>query len=154
MDGLMRQKLKLTLGITLLAFGIGALVTGFETGCRSHHEVTFHQPHTAAHTITLSSTTLTYALKGPPTWPSTVFLGSLAGITPPGDPTSTSGIGTPGGAPSFTLLMIDQEVMQVFSLNASSKSVLVNRGYLGTAAAAHNAGAIVYFGPPEYFSWN
>jgi len=107
---------------------------------------------------TLSSTTLAQAVTGrgvgstgAAQYPQTIFLGSVTGITLPGQPTSTSEIGTPTGA-SFTLLYVDKEQMQVIGVNTTLNTVLVNRGYNGTAATAHISGATVYFGPPEYFS--
>ena len=110
---------------------------------------------------TLSSTTLNGAIGGPSTgatgaarYPQTIPLTAVTNITAPGQPTSTSEIGTPGGNPSFTILCVDKECMQVLSVNTTAKTVFVNRGYLGTGATAHIDGATVWFGPPEYFGNN
>src|SRR5581483_1110028 len=112
----------------------------------------------------LPSTTLAAAIGGPSTgatgaarFPQYIQLASVTGITAPGQPTSTSEIGTPTGS-SFTILYVDREAMQVLSVNSTTNVVFVNRGFLGTTANAHLNGATVYYGPPNYFSnsgyWN
>ena len=113
---------------------------------------------------TLSQTTLAAAVSGPYTgatgaarFPQTIYLTSVSGIVAPANPTSTTEIGTPSGS-SFTILYVQDpgstkgEAMQVFSINTTLNTVVVNRGYLGTMATAHGTGATVWFGPPEYFA--
>lgn len=113
---------------------------------------------------TLSTTTLSSAVTGVSVgstgaarYPTTIYLTSVTGITAPGQPTSTSEIGTPTGS-SFTIIYVDKEAMQVLAVNTTLNTVSVNRGYLGTATSAHISGAAVSFGPPEYFGdygfWN
>jgi hypothetical protein len=129
-------------GVVALALMAGAWLHGYHS----------HQPATKAgafksHTepTYAGQTTLSYATR----YQGVIYLASLNGITPPGNPINDNGIGDPNDTPSFTFLQVDTEVMQVLQLNAPSKSVLVNRGYLATAALPHNAGAVVYYGPPQ-----
>ena len=50
-----------------------------------------------------------------------------------------------GGIAAGAVLSIDQELMYVWSV--SSPNVTVQRGYLGSTAAAHTAGAFIYVNP-------
>lgn len=75
---------------------------------------------------------------------------SATGINAPGNQTSVSAIGSPSGNPAFTLLYVDKELLRVTSVNGTV--IGVSRGWQGTAVAAHNSGATVNVGPPEYFS--
>jgi hypothetical protein len=104
---------------------------------------------------TLSSTTTSAAVNACTlgqinTCQHTISLTSVSGILGPGQPTSTSEIGTPTGS-SFYILMVDKEAMQVLSVNSAASTVTVARGYQGTVATAHVSGAKVWYGVPEYF---
>lgn len=46
-----------------------------------------------------------------------------------------------------TFLVVDDEILYVWSVNSSSMTVVVERGAEGTTAAAHDAGATVYVNP-------
>lgn len=71
-----------------------------------------------------------------------ITLGSVTGVAAPSNPVSTSSIGTPSGT-SFTILYVDGEAMGVFTVNTTTKQVLVSRGWQSTTATAHVAGAKV-----------
>jgi hypothetical protein len=51
------------------------------------------------------------------------------------------------GAVRGSYISIEDEIMYVFSATSASKQLVVARGYLGTAAAAHTAAAIVEVNP-------
>jgi hypothetical protein len=52
-----------------------------------------------------------------------------------------------GGLRAGTVFEIDSELVYVWEATSGSKSVTVERGYMGTTAAAHTAGAIVTLNP-------
>jgi len=52
-----------------------------------------------------------------------------------------------GGLRAGTVFEIDSELVYVWEASSGSKSVTVDRGYMGTTAAAHTAGAIVTLNP-------
>ena len=112
-------------------------------------------PQPAAAQAAMTSTTTTQAVNGCTlgqlnSCQKTFTLTSTTGLVLPGQPTSTSEIGTPTGA-SFIILVIDKEAMQVLNFNSTALTVTVARGYQGTVATAHVSGAKVWIGPPEYF---
>jgi hypothetical protein len=91
----------------------------------------------------LTQTTLASAVSGPslysgtsPTISGTVTLASCTGLAAPILP----------GTPS-SIIYVGREAMGVFSINTTSCSAVVNRGYLGTQAAPHPSGDMVLYGP-------
>lgn len=91
----------------------------------------------------LTQTTLAAAVSGPalysgtsPTISGTVTLASCTGLAGPILP----------GTPS-SIIYVGREAMGVFSLNSTSCTAVVNRGYLGTQAAPHPSGDMVLYGP-------
>jgi hypothetical protein len=91
----------------------------------------------------LTQTTLASAVSGPslysgtsPTISGTVTLAACTGLAAPILP----------GTPS-SILYVGREAMGVFSLNLTSCTAVVNRGYLGTQAAPHPSGDMVLYGP-------
>jgi hypothetical protein len=91
----------------------------------------------------LTQTTLAAAVSGPslysgtsPTISQTVTLASCTGLAAPILP----------GTPS-SIIYIDHEALGVFSINSTSCTAVVNRGYLSTQAAPHQSGAMVLYGP-------
>jgi hypothetical protein len=66
-----------------------------------------------------------------------------------------AGINSPTGGTvangNLTDLYIDRELMQVVSVNTTSKTVVVIRGQGGSQASAHKSGAIVIIGVPSAF---
>lgn len=78
-------------------------------------------------------------------------LGSVSGITAFSNAgAANGGIGSPSSYAS-SYLMVDKEVMLVVSVNSTAVSVTVNRGFMGTATAAHNSSAVVTLGPSVAF---
>jgi len=91
----------------------------------------------------LTQTTLTSAVSGPslysgtsPTISGTITLTACTGLAAPILP----------GTPS-SIIYVGREAMGVFSLNTTSCTAVVNRGYLGTQAAPHPLGDMVLYGP-------
>lgn len=91
----------------------------------------------------LTQTTLSSAVTGPafysggsPTIQTYVCLASVTGISAPLLP------GTP-----VSVIYIDREAMGVFTVNASTGCLTVNRGYLGTQASPHISGDMVLVAP-------
>jgi len=91
----------------------------------------------------LTQTTLASAVSGPsgysgtsPTISQSVTLASCTGIAAPILP----------GTPS-SIIYVGREAMGVFTVNTSSCTLTVNRGYLGTQAAPHPSGDMVLYGP-------
>lgn len=90
----------------------------------------------------LTQTTLASAVSGPslysgtsPTISQTITLAACTGLAAPILP----------GTPS-SIIYVGREAMGVFSINTSSCSAVVNRGYLGTQAAPHPSGDMVLYG--------
>lgn len=54
---------------------------------------------------------------------------------------------SPGGLRTGALLAIDDELVYVWSYNAATSTATVERGYAGSTAAAHTAGALVEVEP-------
>jgi hypothetical protein len=91
----------------------------------------------------LTQTTLASAVSGPalysgtsPTISSTITLTSCTGLAGPLLP----------GTPS-SIIYVGREAMGIWSLNTTSCTAVVNRGYLGTQAAPHPSGDMVLYGP-------
>jgi hypothetical protein len=91
----------------------------------------------------LTQTTLASAVFGPAgysgtssTISGTVTLASCTGIAAPILP----------GTPS-SIIYVGREAMGVFTVNTTSCTLTVNRGYLGTQAAPHPSGDMVLYGP-------
>lgn len=91
----------------------------------------------------LTQTTLTTAVSGPalysgtsPTISGTVTLASCTGLAGPILP----------GTPS-SIIYVGREAMGIFSINTTSCTAVVNRGYLGTQASPHPSGDMVLYGP-------
>ncbi len=51
------------------------------------------------------------------------------------------------GLRAGTVFEIDSELIYIWTSTASNKTLAVERGYLGSVAATHNAGAIIYVNP-------
>src|SRR6267378_3572974 len=91
----------------------------------------------------LTQTTLSGSVSGPalysgssPTISGSLTLASCTGIAAPVLP----------GTPS-SILYVGREAMGVFSINTTSCTATVFRGYLGTQAAPHPSGDMVLYGP-------
>ena len=52
-----------------------------------------------------------------------------------------------GGLRTGTVLEIDSELMYIWEVSSGTKTLTVERGYMGTTAAAHTSGAIVTLNP-------
>jgi hypothetical protein len=92
---------------------------------------------------TMVQTTTAAAITGP-----SFYSGTSPTIQTTIQLTATTGIQAPvlPGTPS-TVVYIDREAMGVFQVNSTTGFAVVNRGYLGTQAAPHLAGAMVLIAP-------
>lgn len=88
-----------------------------------------------------------------PTCQLNIPLTSYTGVNAPSQPIATSDIGAPSGN-SFTWMLVDKELLQVMRVVTigSTTTVYAERGVNSTKAIAHNSGATVYIGPPNYFA--
>ena len=59
---------------------------------------------------------------------------------------------TTGFTANSTNAVIDAEQMAVIAVNTTTNTITVVRGISGTRATTHASGAIVYVGPPNYFT--
>jgi len=97
---------------------------------------------------TLTTTTITSAITTTNT--NYIIVGSVTGINAP---TLNGGGITGSQSTNGSALFIDNELMQVLSVNASAKIVYVIRGVSGTRAATHAANQLVWIGgDPTWFS--
>lgn len=65
---------------------------------------------------------------------------------------SATGFAAPSTTSGETYAFVDNELMLVKSVNSTTIGIV--RGLHGTRATTHASGAIVYVGPPNYFSFN
>ena len=84
---------------------------------------------------TMGSTTLSAAVA---IGDSTIYLTSVTGVSAMGANNQVN-----------TMLFVDREAMNVLSI--SGTAVTVQRGIEGTRQRAHNSGATIYLGPPNYY---
>jgi hypothetical protein len=95
---------------------------------------------------TLNTTTLSTALTGTPSSSNPGLYVDVIYVA------STSNFVQNSVGQWTTLLYVDFEAMDVVQvLNASAGQVRVVRGAYGTKTTYHNAGALIYIGPPNFF---
>lgn len=96
-----------------------------------------------AQVTALPSTTLTQALGGGRTSDNGTAQ-KCFGVASLGSGSTTITAGIQGNQ-SGTVLLVDQELMQVYSVNTTTTQVCVNRGYQGTKQKGHLNGATVFY---------
>jgi hypothetical protein len=90
----------------------------------------------------LTQTTLASAVSGP-----ALYSGTSSTISGTVTLASCTGIAAPilPGTPS-SIIYVDHEAMGIWTINTTSCTAVVNRGYLGTQASPHVSGAMVLYG--------